>query len=393
MLQYLSKIITFNKLNIIGIVRNDDSEVFNLLTVTKKGNKLSIAASRSFDSIEKLIKAIDPKVPVLLSIEGKGVLHKKLNSQVEADASWLKTIDFNSIYHTTYQNDEVSFISFCRNNLVEEIVQQFKTLNLQILDIYIGSMIGSLLINSIKADEFKSGTLQLVFEENELSDFSRNDGKGAIYTIGDDQILSSHIPLYACAVHFYLKPEVISKTEAKGINLEEIIYQKAFNVFGIGMLATMFVLLFSSYMMIQYYGSQNTELNLQSLYSNQSYKQLKSLEKKREQQLLILNESGLSSETFVSHLAYDILQTIPSSIKLNELNYTPIDKEVKADKKIGFTAKTIVIKGQTNEETVFNNWLSSLKSIKWVRKFEIISLKKDKKNISQFEVNILVTNV
>ena len=53
----------------------------------------------------------------------------------------------------------------------------------------------------------------------------------------------------------------------------------------------------------------------------------------------------------------------------------------------------IAVKGETFEGLSFNNWLESLKKITWIKKFEIMSLKKDKKNKSQFEIKITLKDV
>lgn len=392
MIEHLSKIISFNKLNIIGVIKKDDSEIFNLLTIHKKSSKLDIITSRQFISFEDLTKVTSTKTPVIITIDGKGTLNKKIDRESDVDISWLKTINFNTIYHTTYQQDEISFMSFCRESVVQETIKLFSDAKFEILDIYVGSFIGVLLKDFITQSEYISGKLDLSFQESELIHFTKNEGKNPTFKIGTTHVMSSHIPLYACALHFYLKPETISKSENK-MNLEEVIYRKAFNTLGVSMLIIFFTLLMISYSLIQYYGSKTSDLNLKNLYSNQSYKKLKSLEKKREQQLIILGESGLTSSTFISHYVHDILKTIPQNIKLDEFNYCPVDKEIKLEKKVLFISKTILIKGQTNEETTFNNWLSNIKATSWVRKFEIINLKKDKKNISHFEVKILVSNV
>ena len=45
------------------------------------------------------------------------------------------------------------------------------------------------------------------------------------------------------------------------------------------------------------------------------------------------------------------------------------------------------------QESSFSNWLEGLKKTDWLQRFEIISLKKDKKNKSIFEIKITLKNV
>ncbi|AMO20701.1 hypothetical protein [Flavobacterium columnare] len=391
MVQYLNKIIKFSRINVIGIIKKEGADIYHVLTLLKRGTTLNILDSRSFDDFEKLLKTTDIKIPVILVMDGKGILHKKIDNEKEEDLNWLKTIDFANIYYTTFQYETIGFMSFCRNEQVDEKILFFQTNHFQVLDVYIGAFPVAFLKNHINTNIVKAGPLELIFEGNELESFVKNDKTTSIQ-IGQDNLLSTHLPLYASAIHFFLQPEEITKTENK-INLEELIFQKAFTKLGLTMLVSFFVLLLISYTSIQYFNRMITELNLEVIYFNQSYKQIKALEKRREQQLVILNESGLTSNIFISHYISDLLLTIPKSIKLSELNYAPIDKETKINKKILMTPNVILVKGQTNEEGVFNNWLINLKRLRGIRKFEVVNLKKDKKNISQFEVKILLNHV
>ena len=58
MIPILSKIIKINRLNVIGIIRNENEELYNVLTVRKKGNKVMIVATSSFNQFEDLKKNI-----------------------------------------------------------------------------------------------------------------------------------------------------------------------------------------------------------------------------------------------------------------------------------------------------------------------------------------------
>ena len=148
-----------------------------------------------------------------------------------------------------------------------------------------------------------------------------------------------------------------------------------------------------SYFLIQYYGTKNSELNLQTVYSNQSYQLILDLEAQKEKKLSILKESGVLSSKFLSYYGYQLIKSIPSNISLNELNIIPLKEEYKENKKAFFENRTIVIKGETFQEASFNNWLEGLKKMDWLQRFEIISLKKDKKNKSIFEIKITLKNV
>jgi Tfp pilus assembly protein PilN len=70
-----------------------------------------------------------------------------------------------------------------------------------------------------------------------------------------------------------------------------------------------------------------------------------------------------------------------------------VPKEIKPTEKVTITSNIISIKGFTASGSSLDNWLSALKVMKWIKKFEIVSIKKDKKNIQQFELKIFLNNV
>ncbi|MFH6996023.1 hypothetical protein [Flavobacterium sp. FlaQc-48] len=395
MLATLSKFIKLNDINVVGVIKKEDYEIYNLLTIKKKASKISILSKRTFETFESLLKTADKKTPLLLVIEGKGVLNKEINFENEVDVNWQKNIDYNAIYYTDIKGLKSNFISFCRKNIVDETISIFQKNGFQIVDVYIGSFLAALLNNVLKKEVLLSNDLHLEFENEKLLNFSKQNEtiKAIDYKIGDETVSSIFLPLYGAIIHFFVKPKEVSKTINSTLNSEELIYKKAFNILGITILTGFLTALLISYFLIQYYGTKNSGLNLQTVYSNQSYQLILDLEAQKEKKLKILRESGVLSSKFLSYYGYEIMKSIPGTISLNELNIIPLQEEYKENKKAFFDNKTLIIKGETDQEASFNNWLEGLKKMDWLQRFEIISLKKDKKNKSIFEIKITLKNV
>jgi Tfp pilus assembly protein PilN len=395
MITFLSKIIKLNTINVVGVIKKENDEAYNLLAVKKKGNKIEIIRKDSFDTFEKLLRNIDVKIPILLLIDGKGVLNKEIDLNNEADLNWQKNIDFSTIYYTELKGLRSNFISFCRKNSINETLNKFKEKGFQTADIYVGSFLSALLQNTINNEIIVSNNLVLEFENEKLYKFSKQIDpiKQKDYTIVKEVISSKFLPLYGVLIHFFIQQKEVSKTNDKSLNVEEIIYKKAFNTLGVSLLLFFMSTLFVSYFLIQFYNSKNTALNLQNTYSNKSYQLILNLEKQKENKKQILKESGFLSSKFLSYYSYEIIKEIPKDISLVQLNVIPLNAETKANKKISFETKSIIIKGETFNESSFNNWMENLKKVSWLKNFEIISLKKDKKNKSQFEVKITIKDV
>ncbi|MEO4006906.1 hypothetical protein [Flavobacterium sp. CAU 1735] len=396
MLTFLSKIIKINTVNIVGVSRDENTETYNLLTVKRKGNTIDIVETATYDSFENLKKKIDLKLPVIIALDGKGVLNKKIDFNNEADVNWQKNVDYNSIYFTAYKAGTANYMSFCRKNAVTEVLQKFTAEKFQVIDVYVGAFLAALLQTAIGEPKILASDLMLEFDDTGLSGFEKQFAEIPMklkYKINDDIINSDFIPLYGVLVHFFLQPKAVTKTESGMLNVEEIIYKKAFTLFGTVMLVGFLLSLLTSYLLIHYYGSKNAELNLQNVYSNQSYQLVLDMEKQKEKKENILKESGFGSSRFLSFYSYELIKMTPGDIVLNELNVVPLAKEVKATERVLLDPGTIVLKGETYNEASFNNWMGNLKNNKWIRKFEITQLKKDKKNKTQFEVKITIKDV
>jgi len=387
----LSKIFNINCIQVIGVFQDANNEVYSLLTFKKTKDKLDNIDSRSFNTIENLLEVIDTKLPVVLAIDGKGVLNKKVDHTNEIDLAWQKNIDFSTIYYTNYVLNNFTFMSFCRKNVVEEWLEKFENKKIQILSIYIGSFLSTLLAETINEERIVSGNLNLVLEQNKLVDFNKlvtiPDKK---YKVSENLVTNYTLPLYGIALHYFVKNESVTLSERKTDSIDEVIYKKAFSFFGILMLVFFLVSLLLSYMGIQYYASKNAELNIQNVYSNKAYQQIISLEEQKKDKEKIIHDSGFLSDKFLSFYAYEIISSTPNSLSLDELNIAPLQKLVKHNEKVEITPGTLIVKGVTIDEEEFNSWLRDLKKMNWIAKFELESLKKDKKNNTQFSLKIRI---
>ncbi len=394
MIQFVSKIVKLNKLNVVGIIRKDNGETFNVLSIKKNGDKIDIVSISSYENYEEFSKNIDSKLPILLVVDGKGILNKEVNFNNESDILWHKNIDHSSIYFTSLKTQQSSFMSFCRKNIVVDYTDKFLKSKLTIIDIYIGSFLTALLQNAINEQTIKSGELLLQFENRTLYGFSKEVNLiKKQYQIGKESISSEIIPLYGVLLHFYLQQKEISKSQTNSLIKEEIIYKKLFNFFGVFMLVSFLIALLASYLLTGYYSSKNAELNLENVYSSQSYEMITNLEKQKENKLKILNETGFLTSKFLTFYSYDILKGVPKDISLTQLSILPLYENVKQNKKVDFETKTVKLLGETNNESSLNSWIDLLKNTEWAKNFEILSIKRDKKGLTHFELKMILKDV
>lgn len=394
MIRFLSKIVSHSSIQVIGITLEEEVTAYTFLLIQKKRTNINIVKKETFTNLEELTSTLNSKIPIILHIDGKGILNKKIDFDNEQDVNWYKNIKLDTLSYTSSKNENVTFLSFTRKNLIDEWVTKFTTLQFQVLDVYVGSFVSSLLASVIDKKNITTSQLIIHFEENNLVYFSRNESKDKkSYKIGDDVLESNYLPLYASVIHFLIPIDTIEKSKVDCLNIEEYTFKKAFNYFGIFILAFYLVLLLISYFGINYFSTKNAELNYRNVYSNQAFKKLEDLEKQKDNKLKILSETGLTSNKFLTFYAYEINNNTLSGIQLSELKVNPLEAETKPTKKVLLLNKVILIYGQVQNEMVFNNWIENLKKMNWIKKFEITSIDTNKKNWMQFQIKILVKDV
>lgn len=387
----LKNIIRFNHIYVVGVFFNNTGVCeYTILEVVKKKDVLTVINSYSFDTIEDL-KKLNKKVPVILSVDGKGIINKKVNLDDEGDVKWIRNLNYETIHYTSYNTDSNIFFSICKKDTVEELILQFKKENIEVLDVYLGSFFSYLLYSEINADTFLSGTNKLVFENGILTDFIKPEITSVEkYTIDKVSLSNFHLPLYGLAIHFFLPQEEIRSSESIQIDKENSIYKKIFNYYGVTLLVFFLVALLTSYMLIQHYGVKNNELNQESIYTAKTYQLIVELEKEKNTKLKLLNEVGILSDKFLSQYVYNIAESVAGKdIILEKVSVFPTEGDFKKDKKITIHSKEIILGGSVSEKEILNRWIENLGKIEWAESLSIMSLSSSKSGRLVFELNII----
>jgi hypothetical protein len=391
MLNLLTKIFPFNSIQIIGVFLKEETIDYNLVVLHKKGAKVSIKAIEKYTSFEALIQKLNQKLPIILVMDGKGVLYKKMDYNNENDLNWFKNLNYESIHHSMLKTSNYSFISFCRKQLADEILMKFYSLKLPIIDFFVGSLHVFIISKINDIIEVAVNETAFKFSNSELEEvYKRKENSIIHFNIGEETIDSEVLQLYSAGLYFFMNENELTKSESSLIKKEELIYKKGFDKIGTIGLIFFFSTLLLSYFLINFLNSKNAELNLENIYSNQSYQMVVDLEKSKEDKLKILNETGSFKTKYHSFYIQEIINTLPNDIILSELNVSPLEKEIKSNEKVKFRYNEILVSGSFIKEYEFNYWITIVKKNQWIKSLEIIQIKKDKKNRLQFELKINV---
>lgn len=164
----------------------DGTHEINVVVLKKNKAQISIEQKEAgLNSIEELSKVIDANCPIVLLINGKGIIHRKItvSETDELLAILNKVLPNANIEEFTIQktaiNESEAFISVIRTNALNEIVEAFKKAKLlAITECFLGPFVVnnvlSLIDERIIADnnEFRFDKYIIKTDKGQLTDMS-----------------------------------------------------------------------------------------------------------------------------------------------------------------------------------------------------------------------------
>ncbi len=388
MLEFLEKYVKIGCFQVLTVYKSDQEDVFYLLKILNHKDKLEIASTSKYKNSDELICFLDVNKPLIIMIDGKGVLNKQLNISDTTDVQWEKNLDLNTFYFTKFITTDNVFASYIKKETVDGIVLRFKKLKFDVLDFYIGPFTSALLQQQVKTEKIYSNGLILNFNNNALENYKKNNEfANKKYSLGNQEIENWYLPQYGAIIDYKVKSNQIIKSKIETIEAEEYYYKRFFNFFGLFVLIFIFFSLIISYFTTGFYIKNNSDLKAEQVYLSQTLTTIKKLEADKIQKKILLTESGFLHSEYHHFYAYQILKTVPNGILFDSIEIKPTDA-FKEGKKVLINTDIISLSGNFKENIIFNNWYGELKSLKWIKKITLLKFSKDKNQITQFTIQI-----
>lgn len=383
----------------------DGKVEYALILLSRNKSVISIEAREpGIDDIDKLKSMIPSGTPVALTVNGRGVLHKKISeSSASSDQDMMAQVLPNAkeadFYIQKLHAGKNIFISVIRKDSFSKIIRSFDAAGLPVIYAACGPFVTADLVPFIRQDngEISFSGFRLTLRNDLISDFAADpEKKETSFEIGEDKIPSGMLAAYAAAFHLFLEgspnkgleAEVISETAGEFAN------KNLFRIAGYAVLGFFVGLMLLNYLVYNYYKTENNELAGKSTSYSAMVKEIEQLEKQVQEKEYFLEKAGWLSSPRTSYFADQIASTIPSSIKLTRLRVNPLnEKASKKERKQLFQADTILVTGTCSNPTVLNPWMRELKNMKWVKSANNINYAHDPKTrTGNFEVEITVSN-
>jgi len=369
---------------------------YGKLSIKKRGDLIS-----SIDILHQKIGKnknipFSSNPPIALTITGKQVILKQIEAlEDEDDTILLQKVlpgaKMDSFYIQKYRNGNKWFLAILKKEILDQLLQEFKTKTFDVISIFLGPFCIIPFIENTKELILPQYTLQL--NNDTLFITQTNSLVGSDLHISNEVIPFYQIIPFSSAFYIFSNSNFLYQIEPKNVltNKEEV----KFYIYLIALLRFFLVIVLfmalTNYFLNKAY--QNALSDLQTTTSEQQRKYLLYEKQQQElnQQISILQTTGVSSVKTYTYYADKIAELLPQSISLLNLHIGVISNKMKTDTKLNIIKNKIIIRGIANNTLDLNEFLLKLEQEKWVKRSIIKNYNQtDRENPGIFEINITI---
>lgn len=366
-----------------------------------KKRKAEVVIENRFeaDIVEKIAGTIPKKQHAVLVINNENVLFKTVTSEQNDNLKLVykafPNINLEEFYFEVSHQKNVHFISLCRKEYVDTLIEKYKDHGISIINISLGNSLVSFVLDFMSAENIFTSNSLITLDGNTIKQIERTENTELKYydinglKASNEDVLSLSGALQAVLrinnreTNFETRKHSLLKTYG-----ESRFFNQFLKFAGIFIL----ILLSINFLFFNHYYNEVNVLK-QSTQVNQNTRQkIISLSESVGKKQKMVDDILKSNASKSSFYANDIITSIPSSVLLTSLSYQPLNRRIKADKKIELRHNTIVIVGDSNDKVALSDWVDLLESKNWIKVAEITNYGDVSKSKSTFSLKIHIDN-
>jgi hypothetical protein len=328
-------------------------------------------------SADQLPKDALADIPILLTITGKGVLHRVVQSDRDTASEVLVRKAIPDIVHsdfmfqTVFNETSGHIVSIARRSLVEEIQQQIAPYG-TVINTDVGAVNTQFIHALLEKETIVCGHHQLQFNASGLKSVTWNESLH-----NDDSIALKGETIPAQALIGFSSVVKLLLTHNDNREFAEYLQRRLFRFTTRTALAGLLLLLLINYLSFSSYRSLAEELQSRPEARTELAAQRNALRTKVSEQRTFLTSTGLLEEAPFAWYADQLAHEMPAGIQLTQMNFSPRVK-LAAEDSIGFSNGMLQLSGTCNESIQLNTWVQQLKSRSWVRTAAIVSYEQNR---------------
>ncbi len=371
---------------------------FSLLSRNK--NNLDIEQKHVAEgSLSSILSSIPKNYPVALSLGGKGVLNKLLQTEGALTEEQLLQnaypgVDLKDFYYQVFQTEKSGMVNIVRKSLADPVIDVLSRAGLKIYSLSLGVTVTAQIwsqLNSYDSELRFDGHLFSFSAQKELAGYQQDSGFKSQFPvkIGNEKIPEENIVAYASAFQLILYDRVdliIANADEVNLAFENFIDRLKLKKQGVIFMFVIFVALLLSFLVFNYYNTENARLS--RIVGNQATHADNAdlLKQQIGEQEHLLKQLAWNGGYNYGYLLNEIGSSVPKQLTLKNV----LMNDFKTETEKQYMQPNIKITGVTSNLAAVNNWIFILKEKSWVKTVKLLQYQQNTDG-DDYQFNLLIT--
>lgn len=366
--------------------------VFHGLKSKRKKGSFEEFESSSFRDFSALIQWLGKQSSVVAVINTAQVLIKEVDGFAEFSEEVVTkafpSIRLDEFYYQGAKSKSGFYVAVCRKNVVSQIIKKLADQKTQV----VGFSLGFSSLNHLK-DQFSDSLIvpsasgNVVMSSDGIETYNSNPQESRKLLIASNEIQSAHV-LALSGLSNYVAFGKNSNFHSFVESLKSDFRNRQLFTKGWKFAAAfLFVLLLINALAFNNLYKQKQELTEQAkvVESQKDIYAKRKTELDSKESLIssIVSNTGSKASFYLNR----IVATVPTTIKLSEYTFQPIEGSIRPDKEIKITPEIIRITGTAINADDFGNWITSLEQLTFTENVQVDSFS-DENQRSNFTLTL-----
>lgn len=328
-----------------------------------------------------------------LIINTDKVLIKEVNTGMTLDKAVsvaFPSVTSKSFYFELLDTGSHAYVAISKKDYVDGILESFRQEKLHVVGFRLG--FGSLqnLVPILKTERVATAKRYFQLENSQLSLDEASNEVEATFEIGGFQVEKQFVLPLAGILNYDIAT-ASDQLNYNDFNQELKSQYSETNFFRKGLIlgvAVLLLLLVTNFFFFSNYYKKHELLKAEvMMLETKAEAYSANFEKVKLKEHRVENIfSGGNSES--SLYLNRLVNSKPASVLFTQLQYQPLLKRIKNDKKISYTEDQIIVGGESGDKALFSSWIENLERFDWISEVTILNYGLEGSKTDNFQISI-----
>lgn len=373
----------------------EHGEVIYGTVLRKKKNELLLEKTFETESLKEAVPLLSKDQHAFLIVNTDQVLTKQIDTPQNDNQKTIykafPNINLTDFYFEITNQKTFCLISICRKAYIDKLIEDYKKGHIHVINFSLGNHAISNILEYVSTPKISTSNNTFTLERGDIRSVEQTTSEiKQTYDINGLKVSDKKLLSLSGALQTVLSntnPQTNFQTVTNDFKTQ-FFQQRFFTVFLKSGLVFILGLLLVNFLFFNHYFDKVKELQRVSQINQESKSDMVTLNEvvgKKQKMVADLLKSNASKSSMYIDV---IVQSLPKSILLSDINYQPLLKRIKEGKPVLVDENIITVSGSSNNSDNYSFWISELESVDWIENVSIINYGSASSNTSDFSIKI-----